>query len=289
MENGKAVAMTDPEVVETELETGPDAGGVVQLEDGFAFEKQIALAENIGKMVEAQNKIRMALLSLAQPGDWVVFGEADKARAEIGFAGSMRIGSTLGVSFTDFEARKETGADDIGPWYRWEVECTAHYGGRQVRLYGRAGSRDKFFGKARGIFKKLQDVDEGNIKMAARRAAMKEGVKVLFGLHHMDPEHLKKHGVQLESAGGYSFKDEEQKASETSEAKGVKIDTITQKVGDKWTKFTITAAGVSFGTFDKKLAEIAKSAKDSGGLVDITYKFTEKYGNDIVTLVVASA
>lgn len=287
MENGKAVAVSEPEVIETDLETGPDAAGVIKAEDGFAFEQQIALADNMGKLVEAQNKIRLALLSLAQPGDWVVFGDADKAKAEIGFAGSMRIGSTLGISFTDFEARKETGVDEIGPWYRWEVECAANYRGREVRLYGRAGSRDKFFGKARGEFKKLQDVDEGNIKMAARRAAMKEGVKVLFGLHHMDPEYLKKNGVQLESAGGYSFKDQEQKAAETSEAKGVKIDIITQKVGDKWTKFTITAAGVSFGTFDKKIADIAKTAKESGGSVDITYKFTEKYGNEIITLVAA--
>jgi len=284
-ENAKS--MQEAEVMDDVIETAPEAGGLVKAEGGLAIADQLALADNMGKLVEAQNKIRLALLSLAQPGDWVIFGEGEKAKAEIGFAGSMRIGSTLGISFTDFEARKESDVDEIGPWYRWEVECTAHYRGREVRLYGRAGSRDKFFGKVRGQFKPLHEVDEGNVKMAARRAAMKEGVKVLFGLHHMDPEYLKKNGVRLESAGGYNFKDQEQKAAEVSEAKGVKIDTITQKVGEKWTKYTITAAGVSFGTFDKKIAEIAKTAKDSGGAVDITYKFNEKYGNEIVTMVAA--
>lgn len=266
------VEVADPEVIDS---TG--ASGLVKVsEDGVVG--QLQLAENIEKLVEAQNKIRVALLRLAQPGDWVVFNDA----ASIGFAGAMRVGSTLGVSFTDFSAVKESGVDELGAWFRWEVECTVRHANREVRVYGRAGSRDAFFGKANKEWKPLHNVNEGNIKMAARRAAMKEGVKVLFGLHAMSPEYLEAHGITLEKAGGHDFESREKLDSSTQVCFGVLITEVTQKVAEKWTKYTITADNkMTFSTFDKKHAETAKLAKESAGKVDITYK-DSKYGHDLV-------
>ena len=43
---------------------------------------------------------------------------------------------------------------------------------------GRAGSRDKFFGYAHGAYKDLGDVKESDIRMAARRGVIKEGIKM---------------------------------------------------------------------------------------------------------------
>lgn len=190
------------EVIEQDIETAPDAGGLVT-QSVSDIETMIALSENIDRAIAAQNKIRAALMKLAQPGDWVKFGD----KAEIGFAGAMRIGSTIGVNFTNWTEKKEKDRDELGEWYRWEYECDVTYSNRTIRVYGRAGSRDKFFGKAYGNLKPLHEVDEGNIKMAARRAAMKEGVKVLFGLHHMDPSYLSKFGINLEEATGYDHKE----------------------------------------------------------------------------------
>ena len=51
---------------------------------------------------------------------------------------------------------------------------------------------------------------------------MKEGVKVLMGLHHMDPAELEAAGLKMESAGGYEFKDNEGKALEG--------DSVTTKI-----------------------------------------------------------
>lgn len=219
----------DLEVVEDEIEAGPEAGGLVSAGVNAGVADQLYLAENINKMIDAQNRIRIAILGLAQPGDWVIFGGKDTQKAEIGFAGSARIASTLGISFTNWTGIKQTGTDEKGEWYRWEFECDASMGKRMVRVYGRAGSRDKFFGKKDGEFKPLHDVDEGNVKMAARRAAMKEGTKVICGLHHMDPEFLISKGVKLTSAGGYEFKPKADGANGAAPANGSKISDPQRK------------------------------------------------------------
>jgi len=272
-------AITEAEVIEeNEVETFPEATGVVG--GALGIEDQLALAENIGKLVDAQNKIRMTLLRLAQSGDWVIFGDGEKAKAELNFAGAMRIGSTLGCSFTNWSAQKETGADEKGSWYRWDYECDAVFRGRSIRVYGRAASRDKFFGKAHGEYKALADVDEGNIRQAARRGAMKEGVKVLFGMHHMDPKELEKVGIKMDSATGVSFKSAETKSEEAQTAT-VAVQDVRVKKGDNWTKYTIIdVEGVSYSTFSESFATVAKEAKASGKQVTITF-VRGKFGPEI--------
>jgi hypothetical protein len=173
-----------------------------------------AVAGRIDALVSAHNKIRTALLKLALPGDWVIFGEDGKEVAELTGAGAFRIASTVGISFTNWEARKETGTDDKGDWYRWEFECDAGFRWNVVRALGRAGSRDKFFGKSHGELKTLSEISEGDIKMAARRAAMKEGVKILLGLHHIPLQVLKELNVPLAYAKNITFQKTPPKSAE---------------------------------------------------------------------------
>ncbi|GAG68024.1 unnamed protein product, partial [marine sediment metagenome] len=209
------------------LELAQGEAGIVAAAEKKGIDDILYLAEHVEKVVAAQKKIRMALLKLAQSGDWIVFGDAKSSKAELGFAGAMRIGSTLGVSFTNWSAEKERGTDVNGEWYRWNFECDAAYKNRIVRVYGRAASRDKFFGKAYGKYKELHDIDEGNIKMAARRGAMKEGVKVLFGLHHQNPNELKDFGIGLDYAGGHAFQSSQEQVTEVKSHK-ITIATSTK-------------------------------------------------------------
>lgn len=270
-----------PELIETELETFPDTTGVIRSD--VSFEGQLALAANIEKLVEAQNKIRMTLLRLSQAGDWVLFGDGEKEKAELDFAGAMRIGSTLGVNFTNWSAEKESGTDNIGQWFRWNHECDAIFRERLVRVYGRASSRDKFFGKVRGEYKQLIDIDEGNIRMASRRGAMKEGVKVLFGLHHMDPKELSKFNVPMIKSQGHVFKKAEEQANDMreSESVSVMVKSVTKKEGSGWVRYTITDTdGAFYTTFSKSIAAIANDSITLKTL--ITIHFTSgKYGNEI--------
>lgn len=279
-ENGKQM---ETEVVDADIEPAPEAGGIVSLQRG-GIDDMLYLAENIDRMIEAQNKIRGAILKLAQSGDWVIFGEGEKAKAEIGAAGAFRINAVVGISFTNWSKSKEAGTDELGQWYRWDMECDALYRGRVIRVYGRAGSRDKFFGKSQGEWKPLHQVNEGDVKIAAHRAAQKEGIKAMLGLHHMDPTFLEKYNIRLERASGYSFKSKDQKAEEL-QTTTVEVAEITQKKGDGWTKYVVKdAEGVVYGTFNETHAKVAKEARDQKVLVTITYKNTSKYGNEIVSL-----
>lgn len=272
----------DAEIEEAEIEALPESGGLVTTGKN-SINEMLTLADNIDRMIEAQNKIRSAFLKLAQPSDWVLFGDGNGGKAEIGFAGAMRIGSTLGVNFTNWEGKKESGRDDIGEWYRWEYECDVSYSGRIVRVYGRAGSRDKFFGKMKGEYRPLHEIDEGNIKIVALRSAMKEGVKVLFGLHHMDPEFLKKYGIRLDSAGGHSFKNQDQKAEE-AQSVTVQISEITMKKGDKWTRYSVKdVEGGIYTTFNETLATEAKRAKESQEPAALTY-VKDQYGLKLLSI-----
>ena len=278
------------ETLDQEIEALPEAGG--QRDTGNsqqAITDMLFLADNIDKMIEAQNKIRSAVLKLAQPGDWVLFGNGEASKAEIGFAGAMRIGSTLGVSFTNWDSKKETGHDTIGSWYRWECECDVSYKGRLCRVYGRASSRDKFFGKEKGEYKELHEIDEGNIKIIARRSAMKEGVKVLFGLHHMDPEFIKKYGIKLSSAGGHTFKSQDKKADETNalqdEVLSAEIAKEGEKNGKKWKLHKIIIGnGTELFSWKDEDYQVALKAKALKMLVRISFTVTDKGGKQITAI-----
>lgn len=195
------------------VDTLPDAGGLV-VRSKEEIQDILYFADNIDLIIAAHAKIRMAILKLTMPGDWVIFNK----KAELGFAPVNRIGATVGVSFNNWSAEKITGSDENGSWYRWEYQCDAVHGKRSVRVYGRAGTRDKFLGFENDKWKDLSEINEGNIKIWAMRACKKEGVKDLFGLHGMDPEYLKKFGIDLSVAGGYQFKSPEQKNSAANAA-----------------------------------------------------------------------
>jgi hypothetical protein len=276
------------EVEMPEIETTPEAGGMVQIQSKDQVTDLLYFAENVNAIIDAQNKIRMAILRLTQPADWTLFGE----KAEIGFAPANRIGSTLGVSYVSWSAEKVVGTDEKGTWYRWEYQCDAVHGKRTIRVYGRAGSRDKFFGKAHGELRELHDIDEGNIKMAAMRAAKKEGVKDLFGLHHMDPDELKKFGIKLEKAGGHNFQSRDAQGKDAAELKTLtgNVEKVTQKLTkNNKTIYTVhMAEGDKFDTWSETDAKVAKASIADKKQITVEYT-TNQYGNNVKTLYVVGA
>jgi len=165
------------------------------------------LADNIEKIVTAHNKIRTALLHFTKSGDWVIFSKDGKEpTAELGAAGCFRISSTFGISFLNGKVALLRGRDNIGEWIRYEAEYDCTFRGAVVRTFGRCGSRTPFFGKKGGEWRDPSELDMGNMKIAAIRGAMKEGVKVLLGLHHFPIEDLRAAGVRFHSEKGHDFK-----------------------------------------------------------------------------------
>src|SRR3990167_6232559 len=250
--SGEGTELIEKEEIEL---MGAKSGAVVPVSGDEQLIALETMAKNADRMIAAKQKVWAVLLKVAKPGDWTVFEGQGKKKAELGHGGAMRYAAFLGISFTNWSAAKEVGTDDKGNWYRWDYECDCIFAGRTIRVYGRAGSRDKFFGKAKGEFKELHDVNEGDIKIAARRAAMKEGVKTMLGLHHIPPEELEAAGVKMETAGGDSFKSDDEKKGEATDVKTltIKVEKVTQKeTKNKKIIYTIHGAeGDKFDTWSK--------------------------------------
>ena len=197
-EESKAVAIEDIKEVEVMV---PDKEPDFSMANLEHLEK---VAEGIERFVAAQQKITNTLLRLAKPGDWVKFKSGEQEVGCLGSAGAERIAAAIGISFIDWSKRKEVGSDEKGDYYWWWYTCTAKLSGREIQVEGRAGSRDKFFGKKGGELKVLSDINEGDIQTAARHNAMKEGVKVLLGIRNMPVDELQKAGIKLVD-GGVNF------------------------------------------------------------------------------------
>src|SRR5258708_3662473 len=135
------------------------------------------LAENIDKLIEAQKKIFMGILKITMPGDFVAFGTGVKETVELRGAACERIARDLGVSFINWaEPKYEEFNDEKGTYYSYTYECDAIFRSRVIRVMGVVSSRSKFHGKEGGKFKEIWEVDRDNVRKAARREAMKEGV-----------------------------------------------------------------------------------------------------------------
>jgi hypothetical protein len=178
--------MAEKETVEVSadlIQAVPHGGPVGELNVGkfAAIQKFAAEAEQIGKALDT---VRKFVLGRAFPGDWVRFGD----KIEMGGAAADRILSSLGLmgveaSFTHWQSWKDTGTDKNGSWFVWYYKADVRIGGLLLEgIEGRAGSRDRFFGYANGAWKDLSDVKESDIRVAARRGVIKEGIKVALGL-----------------------------------------------------------------------------------------------------------
>lgn len=259
-----------PEAADTSLDVHVPQGGVALLDaNQTKFEAIIRFAEQTEKIGRALDNIRTFVLKRAFPGDWLRFGD----KIEMSGAACERILSALGMSgveasFTNWRYWKDTGNDKNGEWFVWFYEADVRIGGLLLeKVQGRAGSRDKFFGYARGAFKDLADVKESDIRMAARRGVIKEGVKVALGLRNVPYDAAQSLGLDPKKIKTVEFGSNDDKshaeATKTDkdgglrgvlkEAKPVRKGK-NKKTGAEWVIYAATLdSGAVAETFDEKL------------------------------------
>lgn len=252
----------------------------------------IAAAEKIDALGKALDKFRTFVLQRALPGDWVSFKEkgSDEETLELIGAATDRIAAALGVSFVDWRDYKESGNDEKGAWYIWYYECTTTWQGRRIeRVTGRAGSRDRFFGMAHGALKPLADVNEGDIRTAARRNCMKEGVKLMLGLRRIPKSAAAKMGLDVSKVRSVEFT----KGDKVPPKEGAAVtiaDVTTKKLkykngpkaGQEFLKYIVKdSTGFECSTLSEKVAELARIVKDNGERVILGTKKTD-FGYDLL-------
>ncbi len=266
---------------------------VPSISDESKIDAILALAKRVDTLGPAMDKIRTFTLKRAFPGDWVQFSikgaPAEDATLELTGAAADRIAADLGISFVDWkEPRKETFSDENGEGYTWWYQCAVKIGERIIeRVEGRAGTRDKFFGRAYGQWKALKDINEADIKTAARHNCMKEGVKLLLGIRRIPRAHAATMGLDLGKVRSADFEGKPGGANgaahedDKAGTREIVVADVMQKKGEKngkpWVMYTITGdRGFSATTFDVKIAEGAKFLKGqrARATVEVSGKFT---------------
>lgn len=264
------------------------------------FDAIIAFSEKTEKFGRALDNIRNFVLGRAFPGDWIRFGD----KLELSGPAAERIISSLAmmgvsVSFTNFKYWKDVGADKNGEWFTWFYQADVDIAGLHVEgVQGRAGSRDKFFGYANGAYKDLGDVRESDIRMAARRGVIKEGIKMAMGLRSVPFEHAAKLGLDptkiktVEYSGGGRTESAAPAAKAGTQllVKSVATRTLNKKDGTKSTVYVIEDEnGTKYETFSESIAKAAKEINLSGSKAIFDHEANGRFAPKLKALIAASA
>lgn len=281
-----------PEVVEKDLEIAPQHS--VELNQS-KFDAIIKFAEQTEKIGRSLDNIRKFTLSRALPGDWVRHGD----NLNLTGPAAERILSALGLmgisaSFTNWKYWKDNGVDKNGEWFCWFYEADIEIGGLRVeKVQGRAGSRDQFFGYAHGAWKDLSDVKEADIRMAARRGVIKEGVKLALGLRSIPADAAASLGLDVTKIkpveygkGGKTETGAPPAVAGTAlGVKSVNVRQINKKDGTKTSVFVIEdERGTKYETFSETIAIAAKEIKASGKKALFDHEANGKYAPKLKAL-----
>jgi hypothetical protein len=274
----------------------------------------IQLSKRVTELGQAMDTLQRFVLSRALTGDFVQFKSPDgSAYVELVGAGALRIARDLGISFKNWADPVRTcGSDKYGEWFAWEYSCDVSLGNRVMeRVEGRCSSRDKFFGYAYGQWKQIDDVREPDVKRAAQRNAMKEGVKLLLGLHRLPLQDVGRLGLDVTKIKVVGFGGGGQPTTTTQPSQGqptqpsqqgqtangehksavggqrtpkTRIVNVTEKKRGKYTIYEIhVEGGQVFDTFDKKLRDEALLRMDENDNVVLSFDVNQ-YGSQLRTI-----
>ena len=147
-------------------------------------------AENAPRIQAAMKKV---LVATTYPGDWT----DHDGTACLCSAGAERYLKLFPITFVEWQMHREDCSDKNGKAYRWVYECTAIMNGRQVNSLGAYSTRDKFLSYAHEKWKPIEEINENDIRAAARHVCIGNGIKTLLGLRGIETDHLKSIFVEL--------------------------------------------------------------------------------------------
>lgn len=273
----------------------------------IADDSLLMVAQQAERRIDAVIKIKQMALKVTNAGDWTDQG----GKPYLLVSGSEKIANLFNVSWRLDEPIIETEPDGH---FTYTMRGIFSIPGRSISAEGSRSSKDPFFKKYEWVNgqkteKPITAIDKRDVRMAALTNLLGNGITRLLGIRNLSYADLKAFaGIEQSQLGKVEYKKKGEdkppiqppqkkadasKPPEHAETVTVDIAAVTQKSGEKngkpYTVFTIfDRADVKYGTFDTKLAEIAKEARDNAKQVNITYTVGQ-YGNNIVTMELAAA
>ena len=260
----------------------------------------INIANKAEARIEAVKKIKGLSLSVTNYQDWV----DQNGKPYLQTSGGEKIARLFGISWTVEEPRTQQDGDE--GHYMVTYKGVFTLGNASIECIGTRSSKDGFFKKyEKGTYvdaKYVQGkempaaaIDIGDVVKSAYTNLIGNGITRLLGIRNLTYEDLDESGIDVSKITKVEYKTKvktpQSKSAPASEStkseaemmigiKEVTIKTGKKKDGTEWTKYHIKdTAGVDWTTFDKKIAEEAKKAKESGTGVIIKTETKGEYVN----------
>lgn len=142
------------------------------------------------------NKLLSVAISCTSDRDWI----DESGNPFLLSSGSEKVGRRLGLSVGDVIQECENFEDEKGKHYIYTTMGRVSLPGNNdsIECIGTCSSRDKFFGKVRGEYRNISDVDRTNIKKKSYTNFFGNGVRKLLGLNNLTWEDLGRAGITRE-------------------------------------------------------------------------------------------
>ncbi len=277
-------------------ELNQDTGEVLT---AISTDSLISIAHKAEARIEAVKKIKGLSLRVTNYQDWV----DQNGKPYLQTSGGEKIARLFGISWTVEEPRTQQDGDD--GHYMVTYKGIFTLGNASIECIGTRSSKDGFFKKyEKGTYvdgkyvqgKELPPsaIDIGDVVKSAYTNLIGNGITRLLGIRNLTYDDLAESGIDVSQITKVEYKTKvktpQSKSAPAAPTNNtgemmIGIAAVTIKTGKKedgseWTKYYIKDTnGVDWTTFDKKIAEEAKKAKESGTGVTIKTETKGKYTN----------
>jgi len=298
--------MNDKTIVETEALEQPELEIIPTAPEPEMFamdnvDMVVQIADRIEKYAAAMDTILRTIVKRAYVGDIVVHRDSkkpdDDQRANFGAAAAERIAAFVGIQEKNWKGPVKEWSDDH-KHYTYLYEADFGFGNRWIHSIGKAGTRDKFFGKSKEGWKPLAEVQEDHIRTAAFRACRKEGVRQILGLRNIPVGKLQEMGFDVSRITSVDFESGSRKL-DTSTAEKTESGTLKKKIlvkslemktgvtpaGKEWTRWDVyDRDNVKYAVFapanSKRVQTLMEAkARDTEVEIEVKVKQQGEYTN----------
>lgn len=160
-------------------------------------EEMLALAE---RRMELLDKVITMALSSTNERDWV----SQEGEPYLMGTGSEKIARRFGIKMVGLEKEKEI-IDNKGN-YKYTFVAEFKLGKNDsIMAIGSCTSRDKFFSRAKGRIRTLEEINPHDIEMKGYTNLLNNGVKRLLGLRNLSWQQLKDAGLDIDKIVGVQY------------------------------------------------------------------------------------
>lgn len=218
---------------------------------------------NAEKFVMLQDSIRKMAIKVTSVHDWIDEGGKPYLQEQ----GAQKIAMAFGVSIINTSLETEHKTDELGDWIIFTYSGDAVWQGRTSPQIGTGSTRDPFFGKRKGSFLPLSEVDQLNVKKKAMTNLLNRAIKSCLGLSYTWDELSEASGERItaKTVGGAGNQVSYDRGGQGGSTKPPE----TQKDKDKKT------------TMWDMMVEMYGSAENAGDALEKATAFTNSDGKEI--------